>query len=341
MALAALFALPCLGLMQTQAAKEIDLNQKCSLTVSVEAGGIAGGNDAYLEDLNQMEIPLAVYRVANVDVTGQRFTPETAFAEMDFSKINHNPEEVTADDWRVLAEQAEKLRSVSMTEASGTTTIQAQEGSKTATGAITDLKPGLYLVAADAAYNTDYTLEYQFTPYLTALPSSQYTLEGAGSDEWMYDITIGLKPDAVPQYGKLNITKILKNFNATLGRTTFVFHIVGVDAYGVTQYEEVESMTFTEAGSNTITLDHIPAGLTVTVTEVYSGASYTIEGKKEDTVLVWSGAAVSAGAAEEATVTFTNRYDGGNRGGYGVTNHFASDGKGGWSWENPTTPAGQ
>jgi hypothetical protein len=38
-------------------------------------------------------------------------------------------------------------------------------------------------------------------------------------------------------------------------------------------------------------------------------------------------------------VTFANEYGGGNRGGYGVTNHFDSDGEGGWTWNNPTTPA--
>ena len=100
-------------------------------------------------------------------------------------------------------------------------------------------------------------------------------------------------------------------------------------------------MTFTAAGSNTITLEHIPAGLTVTVTEIYSGASYVVEGKDSDTALIWSGAAVSAGVSGEASVTFTNRYDGGNRGGYGVTNRFESDGNGGWTWENPTALAGE
>ena len=43
---------------------------------------------------------------------------------------------------------------------------------------------------------------------------------------------------------------------------------------------------------------------------------------------------VDAGEKEVAEVTFTNRYDGGNRGGYGVTNHFYdSDGNGGWQVE--------
>lgn len=338
LALAALLALPCAGLMRTQAAKGIDLNQECTLTVSADVGDTG----MYMEDFNRMEIPVSAYRVADVDITGQRFTPVQAFSEMSFSKINEHPEEVSAADWQELSGQADEIcKKASLTTDWTTTLVCTDEISGVAKGEITGLMPGLYLIAADAVYNPEYTAQYQFTPYLTALPSSQYTLEGAGSDEWMYEVTVGLKPEAVPQYGKLNITKILRNYNETLGRTTFVFHIVGTDRYGVTQYEEVESMTYTAAGSNTITLEHIPAGLNVTVTEVYSGASYTIEGSSSDTALVWSEAAINAGAAQEASVTFTNSYDGGNRGGYGVTNHFESDGNGGWTWENPTTPPGQ
>ena len=103
-------------------------------------------------------------------------------------------------------------------------------------------------------------------------------------------------------------------------------------------YSEVVSTTHEGAGSETVTLDKIPAGLDVTVTEVYSGASYTIVGSDSDSAFIWSDPAVEAGAGEEASVTFTNRYDGGNRGGYGVTNHFDSDGNGGWRWDNPTSP---
>lgn len=94
------------------------------------------------------------------------------------------------------------------------------------------------------------------------------------------------------------------------------------------------------AGSSTVTLENIPAGLTVTVDEIYSGASYTADGSKEETALIVSDAAVAAGE-EAASVAFRNRYSGGNRGGYGVTNHFESDGAGGWTWENPTVMAGQ
>ena len=340
--LAVLLVIPCLIKMQTKAAGGIEPDRDCSLTVSVEIGGAMGGNNAYLEDLNQMSIPVSVYQVATVDGTGQRFTPAEAFAPLDFQKINGAPGEVTAADWQALGEEAEKIRQEAGADAvlaAGETEVKTEEGSSlSARGVITGLKPGLYLVAPEKTYSPDYTFQYSFTPYLTALPTSEYALTGSGSDQWDYDPVIGLKPDAVRLYGRLNITKVLLDYNATLGPATFVFHVEGTDGSGVTRYEEVAGLTFTEAGSSTATLEGIPAGLTVTVTEVYSGASYTLEGSGSDTALIWSGEAVSAGMGEEASVTFVNRYDGGNRSGYGVTNRFESDGEGGWLWENPTRP---
>ena len=341
LALGVLLFLPGLKIMQAQAAREVVLDQECSLTVSVEIGSSAGGNDAYLEDLNRMTIPVSVYRVADVDLTGQNYSPTEAFREMDFSKIRGNSSSVTAEMWQTLAEQAKQIQESARLQEDGAAVIQpVQESRGAAYGKIAGLMPGLYLVVPEASYNPEYTVQYVFTPYLTALPDSVYTLEGEGSDEWNYDTVIGLKPDAEPQFGKLNITKVLQNYNTSLGQATFVFRITGTDKNGGVKYEEVESMTYTAAGSNTITLEKIPAGLTVKVEEIYSGASYTADGSKEETVLIASDAAVAAGE-EEASVTFRNRYNGGNRGGYGVKNHFESDGAGGWIWENPTSQAGQ
>ena len=349
LALAALLLLPCINILQAQAAREIVLDQECSLTVSVEVGAESGSNDEYLGDLNQMSIPVSVYRVADVDITGQKYTPTEAFKQMNFSGISGNDSTVTAEKWQELAARAEEIRKAAGVEAADTKTIESVEGSgKAAQASITGLLPGLYLIVPEEAYNPDYTVQYTFTPYLTALPGSSYTLTGAGSDEWEYDAVIGLKTEAVPQFGRLNITKELQNYNETLGPTTFVFRITGVDKNGTVQYEEVESMTYTAAGSNTITLEKIPAGLTVTVEEIYSGASYTVSGSKEETVVIWSDAAVAAGkeGASEASAAFRNCYNGGNRGGYGVTNHFEldgmeSDGTRKWTWENPTGSAEQ
>ena len=42
--------------------------------------------------------------------------------------------------------------------------------------------------------------------------------------------------------------------------------------------------------------------------------------------------------AEVAKVSFSNKYDGGNRGGYGVMNEFTNENVDGWTWEQVTMP---
>ena len=85
LALAAVLTLPGLSLMKTQAAVGIETGRDdCSLTVSV---GVGGSDSEYLEDFNRMSIPVSVYQVANVDVTGRKYTPVGAFTDMGLLPI--------------------------------------------------------------------------------------------------------------------------------------------------------------------------------------------------------------------------------------------------------------
>ena len=141
----------------------------------------------------------------------------------------------------------------------------------------------------------------------------------------------------------MNIHKILQNYNETLGQATFVFRVEAIDEDGNLLYDaenkpvysEVISTTHAGLVEETVTLEHIPAGVTVRVTEVYSGASYETAGDTVKDVLIWSDAAaggtIDGVVIETAEVTFENRYDGGNRGGYGVTNEFTNK-DAGWEW---------
>ena len=346
LALAALLLLPCLRIIQAQAAGGVDISKEdCSLTVSVGSEETEGSNRAYLQDFSSMDIQVSVYRVAKVDVTGQKFTAIGAFEDMDFSKISKDPASVTAEVWQELVEDAvKKIPEAENVQDDGTIrTVTLEKGQD---GIIENLPTGLYLVVPEDALNQDCSVQYTFTPYLTALPA--YTVDASGSDVWDYNTKIVLKSQAAPQFGKLKITKVLETYNASLGKATFVFRITGKDKDGLIKYEEVESMDYTAAGSNTVTLEKIPAGLKVTVTEIYSGASYELVGSGEETVTIWSDAAIAAGKADaaEASVTFRNRYNGGNRSGYGVRNHFVSGGEDSngarkWTWENPTGSAEQ
>ena len=80
-------------------------------------------------------------------------------------------------------------------------------------------------------------------------------------------------------------------------------------------YSNVVRLSFTGAGSqSTVLADVIPVGAYVEVTEVYSGASYSLVGEATATAVIQ--------AAETAQVSFTNEYNSsGNQGG-AATNHF-------------------
>lgn len=330
LALACILALPGLSLLRTQAAGTINTEAKCSLTVTVEGS-------EYAADFNEMSIPVSVYRVADVDSTGH-YTAEAPFSAVDFGSVGSK---TTANDWMKLAGQADTIRKSANPKAAGSVTVQKAVGSTVAAkGTITGLDTGMYLVVPADTYNKDYSVKYTFTPYLTALPNNPYASSGnygQGPDEWDYNPSIGLKAAGEPQKGKLIITKILTNYNETLGKTSFVFEVTGRDSTGKLVYSNVVSTTHEGPGEQSITLEGLPAGITVTVKEVYSGASYELDGAGQVDAFIWSDAAVDAKLGQTASVTFKNKYDGGNRGGYGVTNHFTSDGKNGWTWENPTS----
>ena len=330
LALAGILALPGLSLLTTQAAGAIDTGAKCSLTVTVE-------ESEYAKDFNDMSIPVSVYKVADVDSV-RKYKAAGAFAGMDFSDISST---TTAEQWMELGKQAEEIRVAAepAPEPSGEVTVQKEAGStEPAKGTIRDLATGMYLVVPAETYNKDYTVKYVFNPYLTALPGNSYASDdyGEGSDEWDYNPVIGLKAEGEPQTGKLIITKVLKNYNETLGKTSFVFEITGRDSAGNIVYSNVVSTTHEGPGDQSVTLEGLPAGITVTVKEVYEGASYELDSPEVvDGVLIWSDAAVDAGLGETASVTFRNKYDGGNRGGYGVTNHFYDE-NGTWECDYPT-----
>lgn len=354
--LAALMTLTGLSMQQTYAAKAVDLEKKdCSIEISVSIGrnGDMNGNDEYLEDFNAMSIPVDLYRVASVDVTGQNFETYEPFKSVDLSGINS---ETNASEWLKMAETAAKQENLEAARATSNEGEQLywKETIQAGKAVFTGLTPGMYLVVPETTFNPDYTVRYSFIPYLTALPSSTYTTgydeDGnptqTGSDEWIYNLDssnnseIGLKPEAEPLYGKLSITKELQNFNETLGQTTFTFLVEGRDPEtGELLYSEVVSTTHEELASETVTLEHIPAGVTVTVTEIYTGASYEVVGDVAKDVLIWSDEAVENANGQDINgvtvqtpaVTFENRYNGGNRGGYGVNNQFELQ-DGVWEW---------
>lgn len=296
-------------LPKSVAALAIDTNASCAMEINV--GKNVGGNYA---ELSTVPVTIDLYRVASVDTTGE-YIAGAGYETLDLNV----DEETTADEWMQLAAAAKALVDAEGTALEPVRTVATVNGSVT----VTDLATGLYLIDAQQA-QSDANV-YDFTPYMISLPDNRYY--DIGNDRWIYELTgdnaIGLKPLKSDRYGDLVIEKFLDTYNATNVGATFVFQVEGtktdVDTGEVkVVYSDVVSMTFDGAGTESITIEDIPAGSEVTVTEIYSGGCYelTSEGTVTATIIA-DGADV-----EPATVEFNNTYDDTHTGGTGLVNQF-------------------
>lgn len=325
-ALAVLLGLPGLGYMRTQAANGIDLNKKdCSITISANNSVVEG-------ETAGVTIPVRLYQVAEVDTAG-RFTSLKGFPDVNEPDSNQDGT-ITAEEWKVLADKVKNaLPENAAPDGEAQLVMEPAAGGSASARPVTieGLAVGMYLVAPGEVYNNDYSVQYTFEPYLTALPSSEYTLNGAGSDDWDYETEIGLKAEAVPQTGSLRIVKNLETYNVSLGPVTCVFQVEGTDRTG-NLYSNVTSAVL-DGQTGEAVLENIPAGMEVTVTEVYAGASYQLTDADGKTAVIVSEEGIRQGVNDgaAASVSFTNNYDGGNRSGNGVVNHF-DRGEDGWIW---------
>lgn len=285
------------------AANEIDMTVPCSLTIQVADGG------AYAEDLKKITLNAKLYRVADVDVNG-RYTATEGFESLEIENLTEGK-----GGWEQAAAEAEKLAAGSSAEAE----FQIVNGKGTAE----ERKAGMYLVLVEKGTTELY--EYSFQPYFIALPDNPYYHSGhQEEDGWQYDVTGTLKPEQNPRYGSLRIRKNLSAYNTSLKEVTFVFQVEGVDGEGNSVYSNVVSTTHSAAGEKEVVIENLPAGITVTVTEIYSGASYRLETAQEQTAAIL--------AEDVVGVEFSNTYDDELTPGYGVTNHFDYDGDAGWQW---------
>lgn len=315
LALVCTLTFPIVALTDSFAASPIDTEKECSLTIDVEQNG-AGG--AYEKDLKEVKIPVQIYKVAEVDATGD-YTELKGFESLKLDEIN---EKTTADEWLEKAKAADEIAEGKKPDVQ----LELENGTAKKDG----LSTGMYLVDAQPTYSADYAYQYKFSPYLIALPDNAYYENG--NDDWIYDVTVGLKPEQEQLYGKLEIVKTLKEFNASLGEASFVFDIKAYDRDDDSLvYSNVVSTRHSAAGKVSAVVDKIPAGARVVVTEIYSGSSYEVEGLDTKETVIVSDLGVAQGG-QSASVDFTNIYNEGAIPGYGVTNHFEY-GDEGWTWE--------
>lgn len=327
-ALALLMVVASLSLSGTFAAGLIETDAKCSLTLSTTGADYA----ADIETIDKVHAKL--YRVAEVSDTAV-YTAIDAFAEdTEVSKVSNLKTRGDSSDWaqtwEELAAAAAKVVESKNVSATGTITMQPDAATGTSIGTATDLigtatdlKTGLYLVVVETAQSSEY--EYSFSPYLVALPGSEYRQTGSygtGEDKWNYNQTVGLKPERTARYGQIEIVKSLKEFNASLGDVTFVFQVTATRAEdgnpAEVVYDNVVSITFAQGEplTKSVVIDNLPAGSVVTVKEVYSGGSYSIVPGTSDS------AEVTVAADEVTPVQFENYYNDRTISGYGVTNHY-------------------
>lgn len=308
--LALALTFPLLALPGARAANAVETDKTdCSLEVSV------GGNN---DELKTTEIKVDLYKVASIDESGN-YTAIGAFKKLDLSSVSADDLDASAAAWAERAKEAQKMLKE---DTAPTKSITLENG----TGTADNLETGLYLVDTKKVITANYT--YTFTPYLVSLPTNNYYT--TNNDDWIYNLTgdnaVGLKPEQHTRYGDLVINKELVSHNATLGdKATFVFQIDITTPDHKTE-TRIEEITFDAAGKDSVTIKKIPAGSTVVVKEIYSGASYKLTSPDNQTATIVANDEKEAGAAgETAEVSFTNEHDGRINGGYGVRNNFKLD----------------
>lgn len=320
--LAVALTFPLLTLPGAKAASAINTGQKCSIEFDIS------GNSS---ELLSASIPVNLYKVASVDESGN-YTGIGAFSKLDLSSVSADNLDAAAATWAERAAEAKKL----LKDDTEPTTTTLTQGRGTATG----LDTGLYLVDTPKVITPNYT--YTFTPYLVSLPTNNYYSGNGASDDWIYDLTkehnsaVGLKTEQHVRYGNLVINKELVDHNATFGdEATFVFQIDIKKPDGKKE-TRIEELTFNVAGSDSVTIEKIPAGSHVTVTEVYSGASYELaSAKSQETDIIANPEKETEVEFKPAEVSFINKHDGRTNGGYGVKNNFKLDENGQYQYTEP------
>lgn len=298
-------------LAKVQAAVGIETDRMCSISFTLD-----GDLEGEFGELNSLTVPVKLYQVASVKDTGEYETLE-GYEELKLESITS---ETTAAEWKEKAKTAAQIVADTKPEASVSGEIVNGQGK------VEQIPTGMYLVAADTVLSDTY--EYSFTPYLISLPNNYFG--STGNDAWVYDVTTGLKPGREERLGSLVIDKTLETYNATLGNATFVFQVEGVKD-GEKVYSNVFSMVFDGAGTKSVVVEELPAGTQITVTEIYSGASYELTSEPSKTVSII--------ADQEVHGAFSNAYNGQMNGGSSVVNHFVNN-EGVWDWQKEADSTG-
>ena len=342
LALALGLALSGTGALESRAAIAVDVNANCKLKIDTSALYDLMEDD-YQKTATKpenVEVTVDLIKVATIDESGS-YAPTGMFSED--TELEAKLDDVSADtdenDWKDLASWLAQT----VTDGKGNLKVKADHTGTGIAGEdeaveFEELNTGMYLVVPRQVET--YFYMYNFTPYLVSLPHNYYNPDDAApNDDWVYYVTMGLKPGRVERYGSIEIDKELTEMSMMPGGSaTFVFQ-VDIETLQGDKEQRMVSMTVDKPGSNSIFVKDIPAGSVVTVTEVYSGAGYEVADGASD---VWIGKDLPADAENSTipavVVTFRNQPSGTTTGGYGIENHFTVDEKGQFQYDGPYGP---
>ena len=189
-----------------------------------------------------------------------------------------------------------------------------------------NLETGLYLLVIDTFTTEDGIWNVSCKPTLLPVPVVNGEVNGSWDGSDNYDVTAALKLTAEKALTKIKITKQLTDYSALQGPASFVFRVEAVNAGGENVFSNVYAMTFTGAAAQELVIENIPVDSTVTVTEVYSGASYTPDGSGEIQLTARPMVKNNDGSETlpaENEAAFVNRYNRRRTYGTAVTNAFS------------------
>ena len=190
--------------------------------------------------------------------------------------------------------------------------------------------------------------KYSFSPELVSMPTKAADettgiINTANPGPWIYFAEDGaevtLKPLQEVNLGSLKIIKNLEDYaqreKTSDGESriikdpaTFIFKVVVYEDKTKAKviFKDYVSIVFEAYGSQSATINDLPAGSFAEVTEEYSGRVYTIETSPKTATIVAEGEEDAP-----ATVEFTNSYTDKEPGGGSVTNRFSYGEKDGWT----------
>lgn len=237
------------------------------------------------------------------------------------------PDNPSEEDWQVAANQLSGM-------------VTEQTPRETVTGlTAANLDDGMYLILVHGmgnslAYGSGLGASlyvdtpewrYGFTPALVVLPGQPVD----GSTTWQRDVSVTMKPTRSRRQGSIRIDKTV--LGAAEDEATFVFDIIGRDRNDAIVWHESRSLTTppgtAEGLSASLIVDGIPTGLSISVTEAYPGAGYTLMDAivPEDSV---------TSAESQPTFVFTNMRTSEKIVGGSISNKFVydEDGTRDWTW---------